>query len=451
MDAPEVVQPAQAGLEALPPEFQHYPHQPEESAGLEVRGPPQPMGSESKGLAITAGLEVAHPGPPGPDVHELPTTKNPSGGTESENALAANRLGTKGRLCGLRRRDFWLGCLVLLLVIIAAVLGGELGTRKSTAGPAATATATSTATITTSTSTSTSTPTSIGANSRLAVTGWTTGQEYSIRLFFQGPDDLLRYSAYESTSGSWAEPVKMQFELYYLDESSYLRAQDFSPGVTGNGSFSFENFAASPSSQLSTYWPSLIYEGADGSFFEVTYAGNHTVNIWNAQAVAQAGALVSGSGVVELTTTPNYTSLSFFSQDSSGALLIQERDVNNSTWKTTAGQAIASIPEGSSLGALYTPAIGGNDANVYVLWQDVTGDIKVSDLNSGWSGSSTPDAFKNAVNGTSIACLTPVSFYNVSLGTVPSLARCYFRTNAAVREVEVTGGQWQILGDVPIP
>ena len=116
-----------------------------------------------------------------------------------------------------------------------------------------------------------------------------------------------------------------------------------------------------------------------------------------------------------------------------------------------AGQNIALIPKGSSIGALYTPAIGGDDSKVYALWQDVTGDIRVSDLNSGWSGSSTPNALKNADNGTSITCLTPVSWYNVSLGTVPSLARCYFRLNAAVREVEVTGGQWQVLGDVPIP
>ena len=124
----------------------------------------------------------------------------------------------------------------------------------------------------------------------------------------------------------------MQVELYYLDDSSYVRAQDFYPGVTGDGSFSQENYAASSSSQLSTYWPSLIYEGTDGSLHEVTFAGSRTENIWNAEAKVQAGALVNGSGLAELTTTPNFTNLSLFWQDTSGNLVLQQRDPNDTTW-----------------------------------------------------------------------------------------------------------------------
>lgn len=112
---------------------------------------------------------------------------------------------------------------------------------------------------------------------------------------------------------------------------------------------------------------------------------------------------------------------------------------------------MATIPKGSSIGALFIPTINGTDSNVYVLWQDTTGDIQVSDSNSGWTGSTTYDALKNADNGTSITCLTPVTWYNVSMGTGPSLGRCYFQVNNAVREVEVEGGQWKVLGDVPIP
>jgi hypothetical protein len=125
----------------------------------------------------------------------------------------------------------------------------------------------------------------------------------------------------------------MQVELYYLDEQSYVRAQDFYPGVTGNGSFSQKNYAASPASQLSTYWPSLIYEGTDGSYHEVTYAGSHTENIWNTEAIAQADALVNGSGLAELTTTPDYTNLALFWQDASGNLILLERDFNTTDWK----------------------------------------------------------------------------------------------------------------------
>ena len=190
----------QAALEVVTPEFQQQHHVPGEQAGLEVGTPPQQLVNPSGGPATAADLKVAHPGIPELDVRGDPTTKTP-GVTEAEKTLAGDGPDTNGRLCGLRPREFWLALAVLLLVITAAVLGGVLGSRKPKAGPVATATATVTATA------PTSTPTSISAKSKLAVTGWRTGEEYSIRLFFQGPDDLLRYSAYESTSGSWAEPV----------------------------------------------------------------------------------------------------------------------------------------------------------------------------------------------------------------------------------------------------
>lgn len=74
-----------------------------------------------------------------------------------------------------------------------------------------------------------------------------------------------------------------------------------------------------------------------------------------------------------------------------------------------------------------------------------------SNSNSSWTGPSTYNAFKNADNGTSITCLTPVTWYNVSMGTGSSLGRCYFQVNGSVREVEVEDGEWNALGDVPIP
>jgi hypothetical protein len=114
---------------------------------------------------------------------------------------------------------------VVLLVVIVVVLGAVLETRmKSASGTPAKATATPTVSAGSAdlpTSAVTSTPTSIRANSKLAVTGWRTGQEYTIQLFYQGPNDYIRYSTYESTSGKWAAPV------------TTVKARDGSPiGVT---------------------------------------------------------------------------------------------------------------------------------------------------------------------------------------------------------------------------
>jgi hypothetical protein len=122
--------------------------------------------------------------------------------------------------------------------------------------------------------------------------------------------------------------------------------------------------------------------------------------------------------------------------------------------RRTADSTVANIPKGSSIGALFISTTTGVDSGVYVLWQDITGNIQVnwaSNSNSSWTGPSTYDALKNADNGTSITCLTPVTWYNVSMGTGSSLGRCYFQVNGAVREVEVEDGVWKALGDVPIP
>ena len=120
----------------------------------------------------------------------------------------------------------------------------------------------------------------------------------------------------------------------------------------------------------------------------------------------------------------------------------------------TTDSVVAAIPKGSAIGALSVPTSTGTDSSIYVLWQDTTGNIQVnwvSNSSSSWMGPSTYDALKNADNGTSITCLTPVTWYNVSMGTGPSLGRCYFQVNSAVREVEIDGGEWKVLGDLPIP
>lgn len=82
----------------------------------------------------------------------------------------------------------------------------------------------------------------------------------------------------------------------------------------------------------------MIYEDDAGVFHEITYAGSSTTNIWNTETFDQAGEGLSGSGLAELTTTPNYTSLTLFYQTNEGQLVQRVRDSGASIW--SAGECL---------------------------------------------------------------------------------------------------------------
>ena len=185
--------PPEPGLEVVIPELQQQNH------------------DESKQMAA---LEVAYPNPPQQQIYEKSTMDSP--GANPHDKIPNSGLETPSndsgkRICGLQAGKFWLVFIIILLVIITIILGTVLGTRMhSSSGASSKVTATATANAGSPdlpTSALSPTPTSIRANSKLAVTGWRTGQEYSIQLFYQGPDNYIRYSTYESTSGKWAAPV----------------------------------------------------------------------------------------------------------------------------------------------------------------------------------------------------------------------------------------------------
>ena len=105
----------------------------------------------------------------------------------------------------LHGRRLWILIIVAVLIIVGAVLGGVLGTtlnRNSNNSSAQPATTTSNPTAA---PTSTSRPIGIRENSPLTVTGWRTGGNFSIRIFFQNDDNYLSYSAYESGTGNWTQ------------------------------------------------------------------------------------------------------------------------------------------------------------------------------------------------------------------------------------------------------
>ena len=145
-------------------------------------------------------------------VHELPTDTDHNDITGAEDRQKSLSLGPDAELVGkpnrwYLRRELWLVLAVVCLVIIVIILGAVLGVRLHDLQPNATQTSVVTITATaTATGTPSATPTSIRQNSGLAVTGWRSGSDFSIRLFYQGDDSYLRLSAFESGTGVWTGP-----------------------------------------------------------------------------------------------------------------------------------------------------------------------------------------------------------------------------------------------------
>lgn len=106
-----------------------------------------------------------------------------------------------------RKRLWWaLGGAVLVVAIVGAVVGGVLGSRAA----ASSSSSSSSSSSPSPTSTSSSAPLqSIRRNSALAVTGYRGNGDFKLHLFYQGPDNVLRTSAFSSVADSWAPPVKL--------------------------------------------------------------------------------------------------------------------------------------------------------------------------------------------------------------------------------------------------
>jgi hypothetical protein len=114
-----------------------------------------------------------------------------------------------------------------------------------------------------------------------------------------------------------------------------------------------------------------------------------------------------------------------------------------------------SIPASASIGSFSVPQSGntGGDMNVYVLWQNASGQIQMvwqdDTSGTGWKGPSTSDAFNGADTGTSIACLTPSAWPPSELQANYDMSRCYFQSNGTIKETKFDGSAWNVVGDVP--
>ncbi|KAK7941601.1 uncharacterized protein PG986_013988 [Apiospora aurea] len=375
---------------------QHYHHQQQDQPGLEVDAR-----ADTAGLQLHRDVEAedttkqaVEPGPNGgyfPDEHYAapglqaapapalvtsdgkyengrglhPATATAGGGGggatyPAEAEATAPMSGTKKP----NRRRVWiiLGVIAAILTIIGAVLGGVLGSRAANSSSSNTQPSSSSGdgdgdTAAGNSGNDTAPPSaplrSIRPGSALAVTGWRDGPDFHIRLFYQGPDQLLRYSNFSSREdGGWGarrpvlldqlehkaavntslaaaasvesreivrlcppfsrssfvqKPSKGEEKLFYLDTTNTIRLQLFRPGVRAAGNGGQLNkypVKAAPGSRLGAYWPSLLSQDGAGTGGQLRWTRYWGVNQQNKPFWEDQGANVTASPNSGLVVVP---------------------------------------------------------------------------------------------------------------------------------------------------
>ncbi|OCK73420.1 hypothetical protein K432DRAFT_236435, partial [Lepidopterella palustris CBS 459.81] len=249
----------------------------------------------------------------------------------------------------LPRRQLWILVLVIILVVLAAVLAGVLGTTLKHNNSNAPAT-TPSASAALPAPTASSRPVGIRENSPLAVTGWRTGDNFSIRLVYQNEADLLQYSAFESSTGKWTKTSNFtkakaggalaitnfnqsfygtnndyQVELFYQDDLNRINEWNWNPSTTTghSGSLTGYTFNTNAQSQLTTYWPFIFYQDSTETLRQIVYdcsvAGCWTNGSANVSAYA-------GAGLAIIPETQNMTLMDLFYQRDDQKLISYSRN-----------------------------------------------------------------------------------------------------------------------------
>jgi len=193
-----------------------------------------------------------------------------------------------------------------------------------------------------------------------------------------------------------------------------------------------------------SYWPSIVFQDDLGNLQEILYnlsiPGNQAG--WSQRSLGALGYNYSGLAEVPVTfidtSLPTLDSygVDVLYQQSDSKMYDASKNTNVGAWSTSA--IGVSIPASASIGSFSVPRSGntGGDMNVYVLWQNASGQIQM--------------VWQDDTSGTgSIACLTPSAWPPSELQANYDLSRCYFQSNGTIKETKFDGSAWNVVGDVP--
>ncbi|KAH8675545.1 hypothetical protein BX600DRAFT_507775 [Xylariales sp. PMI_506] len=392
-----------------------------------------------------------------------------------------------------------------ILVIVGATIGGVLG-NKHTSSDGLPSSMSSTPTAPDNNNTDVAPLTEIRTNSRLAVTGWrgATGN-YTLRFFFQDPDNNIRFMDKMSIDSNWTDPVTLdtldykpqpnssisagyypgvnpaQIELFYIDTNQIIRGQYFSTSVPQKGTPSSINrypLEVSSGSTISCYFPNLITQDDDSHLRWLRMLGASSTNTsqpWWINDTSQSLTGSMGTGLAMLPLAQHYESSVglIYRAAANGSLATATRIYNitggtaydDGLWDGTSAPKLAvDVPAASAIGALsvgrqYTTL----DLNTYILYQDESASLQVvwqdggngsSGSNNTWQGPETYDALNDAEPGTDIACVTQGAWGipEILVSSEQDMNRCFFqeRDTRRVKEVWYNGTDWNFVGYVPL-
>ncbi|EJT69834.1 hypothetical protein GGTG_12717 [Gaeumannomyces tritici R3-111a-1] len=346
----------------------------------------------------------------------------------------------------------------------------------------------------------------IRENSALAVAGYQYGKDndFTIRLFYQAPNDTIIFSTYIAMYGRWTAPratsssVKAmggtpmaatmiyfsyrdtvapptpQLQLYFLSPEANLAGYNWRDVVPGGGDDSINprGILASPKSSLSALWPYVQYTSNRGDVSEVKESATARAfpNFTSSDVGTGASFLVL-PGMVDRGGDENEARFFFRGRD--GKIRLHTRAADNGVVSASSGSLDLAIPEGAAL-AGFTYARGGGGLNTLLLFQDAekarasgssaNGGIVIVSQTDGSSGTkfSAPTSdpvFASAAVPTSITCLTKgpgvrydQGYVSMALSTRTELNRCYFQSKeGGIREVHYDGTKWSDRGHLPMP
>ncbi|KAH9902321.1 hypothetical protein F4778DRAFT_120196 [Xylariomycetidae sp. FL2044] len=387
--------------------------------------------------------------------------------------------------------------IILILVGVGAIVGGVVGTRESHSGHNSAAAAAPAAANDTADVTPLET---IRIGSRLAVTGYKRdNSDYAFILFYQDPNNRLRFSSKESKNGNWNDSTILDnlkyepqpegaitmstylydppmLELFYEDTDHTVRGQIFRFGfedsdepVKGHAS-SINDYPLSMAegTRLSSYFPFIVSQDADDQIRWTRMLGQNKANASQPWWINSTDALgITGSdraGLLCLPIAQDYDADSgggviyrssaeqmYLKVQNDSAQAPQNDDVS---WRRGGGLE-KPVPADTPLAgfAVGRPYDDDNQVNTYVLYQDDGGAIQVvwqDDASGQWKGPATYDVFEGAAAGTDIACLMPPA-PGGKLSQEQDMNRCFFQVaGGRVRQVWFDGSNWNDEGIVPL-
>lgn len=210
-------------------------------------------------------------------------------------------------------------------------------------------------------------------------------------------------------------------------------------------------------SKMGMYWPNIFYQDGNGVVQQYAYV-NDTHFVQGSFSPSGNDVFADKNSrfvVAPMFVAGNVTGYSVFYQRNDGVLTQYLVDSNG---KATAGATFSSTSSSAAFASFSVPSnttSSSNDTNIYILFQDptVSNDLQMywTEDSSGWKGPNYFDALKGADNGTEIGCLTAAEGLDDTLGSVGwDMCRCYFMVEGVVREVLWDGGNWGVIGSVPI-